>query len=408
MIKPARTKSKKKSITKRRSPSEEEKIVRSLEAIIDDTDLLKHDLEQSMIESKIDDPVVQDLETRLRNLNDKKASDKNIIPSLESRMALLKKDVVFREQVDDVNLLSYKMDKSFEMIENIFKESTESKSEVKEIKEILGTFKKGVVAFKKDLKSYQKGVNNQLKTLENSVTLNATKQEEMMAMMTTMLQMQQRQESREMTKAQAAEQSQLREIFKSGVRGIAKMAFGAPIKLMEIVVFKPAFYAFWRGFGQYAYYAWGIFMLFCIFLGVLTTYIFMNKYCPNVLGFFVQAIVLCYRAIWYVGDKIQYAFFGVFVKDAIDISQAYSEGQIIEAQNQASATYHEMTESLSKLFWDAVTPKYSIWDGKINRFKSSRGKTLKIKSKPARKMKSKKKSKASRKMKSKKNKIKLI
>ena len=73
--------------------------------------------------------------------------------------------------------------------------------------------------------------------------------------------------------------------------GTVKMLCSLPFKAVNIIVWKPAKYAFWRFFGQYFYLLWGLFMLLLITVCFITGMAMINKYYPDIIALLYNACI---------------------------------------------------------------------------------------------------------------------
>lgn len=94
--------------------------------------------------------------------------------------------------------------------------------------------------------------------------------------------------------------------------GIAKKIILAPLKALNIVVWKPAKNAFWYFFGKYFYLIWGLLMLMLITACCLTAYSYFRIYAPTFFNLMNESIIYMLGASSRTGNVLAQLIFPVF------------------------------------------------------------------------------------------------
>lgn len=84
---------------------------------------------------------------------------------------------------------------------------------------------------------------------------------------------------------------QFYELLKKGKYEIMKQVLTSPFKVLNIIVFRPAWNAFWTFFGRWAYLIWGLLMLFLIIISVFSFYLTLNKHYPYIISPIYEGLI---------------------------------------------------------------------------------------------------------------------
>lgn len=79
-------------------------------------------------------------------------------------------------------------------------------------------------------------------------------------------------------------------LTQGGIKTIVKESLLAPFKMINIIVLRPARYAFWNTVGKWGYLLWGLLMLFMLLCITIQSYRYMNANFPEYMGSLINMI----------------------------------------------------------------------------------------------------------------------
>jgi hypothetical protein len=138
-------------------------------------------------------------------------------------------------------------------------------------------------------------------------------------------------------------QTRLMQLARTGVRGVLKQAIVAPVKMLNIVVFQPANYAFWHIFGKFAYLLWGILMLLIVVIFAFSILISINKNFPNAYMHFYNICSLIFKYLEFIYTPLTSAYEKYTSEAIIIVKDSASETMDIIKANAVPKIYEGST-----------------------------------------------------------------
>ncbi len=93
-------------------------------------------------------------------------------------------------------------------------------------------------------------------------------------------------------------------ITKTGTKDILLNIVKAPIKMLNVIVLRPAYYAFWYFFGRFGYLLWGMLMLFLLALLGITFSVYASEHYPEYLEYLLNAFSALYGSTLSCGSML--------------------------------------------------------------------------------------------------------
>jgi hypothetical protein len=165
--------------------------------------------------------------------------------------------------------------------------------------------------------------------------------------------------------------TQLSSLLTSGVKNITKMLILSPFKITNIIVFKPAGYFFYHVFGKWFYFIWGGLMFLLCILCLISIYINLNHYNPNILEYIIKGINMFKNIIFSLFGEPVNKLISLFDGTITIIKEYLLNGYEI-GKREFFAKVNEILFGIKDYIMNFI-PKLSLWDGqkvsKVNNFK---------------------------------------
>jgi hypothetical protein len=146
--------------------------------------------------------------------------------------------------------------------------------------------------------------------------------------------------------------------------GIMKKIVLAPLKALNIIVWKPAKHAFWIFFGKYFYLIWGMLMLILIMACCLTAYSYIQTNIPIFFNLMNESIIYILGLSARTGNYLSQLIFPIY-KESLNILYSSTSSFIIQIKDSTISYLYELIMKIIHLIAntlsETITNKLSLW-----------------------------------------------
>jgi hypothetical protein len=150
------------------------------------------------------------------------------------------------------------------------------------------------------------------------------------------------------------ELQQYLDIWYKSKYGIMKKIILAPLKALNIIVWKPAKNAFWTFFGKYFYLIWGLLMLLLIMACCLTAYSYIRTNIPTYFNLMNESIIYILGVSARTGNFISQLIFPIF-RESIDILYSSSSSFFIHIKDSTTNYLYELIMKIINLITNTIS-----------------------------------------------------
>jgi hypothetical protein len=194
------------------------------------------------------------------------------------------------------------------------------------------------------------GLNERLQTIEKQTLSIDTKQDKVLELAETI-------------NAKQELQQYVNTWYKSKY-GIAKKIVLAPLKALNIIVWKPAKNAFWTFFGKYFYLIWGVLMMMLILSCCLTAYSYFRTYAPTFFNLINEGIIYVLGASARSGNVLSQLLFPIF-KESLNVFYSSASTFVISIKDFTINYLYELImkviELVTSVLTKSVADKLTWW-----------------------------------------------
>lgn len=146
--------------------------------------------------------------------------------------------------------------------------------------------------------------------------------------------------------------------------GLAKKIVLAPLKALNIIILRPARYAFWHFFGKYFYLIWGLLMLILIIACCLTAYSYLKIYVPTYFNLMSESIIYLWGASIRSGNTLA-QFISPVIKESLHVLYNSASTFLVHITNSVANYLYELMMwvigLVSNILTKSITEKLSLW-----------------------------------------------